>query len=143
MRLLVVTMLAESELPDRAELVEQARCLSVVGRHELDCLIEVPPGAPLGRRVPKEMPVVVAPVDNSPEDAKAFEEPYVGELELYVRRRRLWALVVASYCGLTELPKPAEIHPTVEVTGHVVIDSRWFKKGRTISRSPSVLSRRG
>jgi len=101
-RVLLQRMLEPVQFPGRAELIDQVPRARVVGRRDADCLLEVATDAPVGPRMPKDTPIVIALVDNEPEEVEFFDEPHAGDLELFVRRGRLWALVVSSWCGLDD-----------------------------------------
>ena len=139
-RTLLQAMLEPIDLNGREELLAQIPAVSVVGRYGLDCLLEVNRDMPRSPISSKE-PVVCAPVDANPKDAEIFGEPYVGELELFVRKGFLHILVYSPWCFPTELPDPIEIHPTAEITGYVVVDESRYRKRWSFSRADARLSR--
>jgi hypothetical protein len=139
-RTLLRAMLEPIDVNGREELLAQIPAVSVIGRYGLDCLLEVNRGTPRSPISSKE-PVVCAPVDARPEDVEVFGEPYVGELELFVREGFLRILVYSPWCGPTELPDPVDIHPTAEITGYVVVDESRYRKGWSFSPGDTRLSR--
>jgi hypothetical protein len=133
-------MLEPIDLNRREELLAQIPAVSVVGRYGRDCLLEVNRGTPRSR-ISSNRPIVGAPVDAEPEDVEIFGEPYVGELELFVRKGFLHTLVYSPWCNPTKLPDPIDIHPTVEIRGYVVVDESRYRKGWSFSRGDERLSR--
>jgi hypothetical protein len=141
-RLLIAAMLDPVEVTGRAELLTQIPHASVVGTHNFDCLLEVNAVAPRAASIRQKMPVVVALVDIDPEDADYFNDPYLGELELYVKKGLLHALIYAPWYPLTELPRPDQIHPTSEVTSHSLLRRGDLVKGKALSSGRFPLTKR-
>jgi hypothetical protein len=139
-RTLLRAMLEPIALNGREELLAQIPAVTVVGRYGLEFLLEVNGGMPRSP-ISSKKPVVCAPVDVKPEDVEIFGEPFVGELELFVRKGFLHILVYSPWCHPTELPDPIDIHPTAEITGYVVVDESRYRKGWSFSRGDDHLSR--
>ena len=138
-RTLLRAMLDPIDLDGRHELLAQTPEISVIGRCGLDCLLEVNPGTPRSP-ISSEKPVVSAPVDGSPEDIEIFGEPYIGELELFVRNGVLHLLLYSPWFGTpTELPDPKEIHSTTEISGYVVVEESRYRKGWSFSPADARL----
>jgi hypothetical protein len=140
-RILIAAMLDPVEVEEKAELLSQVPYATVVGSHNFSCLLEVNPLAPRTASIRQKVPVVVALVDVDPEDADYFNEPYVGELELFVQEGLLHALIYSTWYPLTELPRPDQIHPTSEVTSHAVLRRGDLVKGKALSSGSSPLTR--
>jgi hypothetical protein len=140
-RLLISAMLEPVKVPGKAELLSQVPHTTVVGNHNFDCLLEVNRLAPRAASIRQKEPVVVAQVDIDPEDADYFDEPYVGELELFVQKGLLHALIYSPWYPLTELPRPDQIHPTSEVTSYVLLRKGDLVKGKALSSGSSPLTR--
>jgi hypothetical protein len=139
-RALIRAMLEPIDLTGREELLAQIPSVSVVGRYGLDCMLEVTSGTPRAP-VSSDKPIVCAPVDAEPEDVERFGEPYVGELELFVRKGFLRLLVYSGWFAPTKLPDPVAIHPTAEVTGYIVVDESRYRKGQSFDPGHAPLSR--
>jgi hypothetical protein len=139
---LLLAMLEPINPANASPLVVQAQGVSVVGRSDADCLLEVRTDAPLVPSARRDGPIAVALVDPQSDEAEDVDEPYVGALELYVRRGRMWALIVSSWYPMHELPEPSRVHPSSTAsTGHTVISRGRFKRGYVKTSTPIYLSR--
>jgi hypothetical protein len=135
-------MLEPIDWANASPLVVQAQGVRVVGRSDADCLLDVPTDAPLAPSARRGWPIAVALVDPQSEEAEDVDKPYVGALELYLRKGRLWALIVSSWYPMHELPESSRVHPSSTAnTGHTEISRGRFKRGYVKTSTPNYLSR--